>query len=52
MLRGIMATPAWAELMQRYKATSAFLDSAEFSRRALHAHYEIGRLTRDLGFRT
>jgi tripartite-type tricarboxylate transporter receptor subunit TctC len=51
-MREIMATPAWTELMARYKATSSFLPHREFEPRVLSVHGEIGRLVRELGLRT
>jgi tripartite-type tricarboxylate transporter receptor subunit TctC len=52
VMQEIMATPSWAELMARYKATSAFLPQARFQERVLFANREIGRLVRELGFRS
>jgi tripartite-type tricarboxylate transporter receptor subunit TctC len=51
-MREIMATPAWAELMARYKSNSSFLPHREFETRVLSVHGEIGRLLRELGLRT
>lgn len=48
----VVATPAWIELMQRYKATTSFLPHARFQERVLATNREIGRLARELGFRT
>ncbi|MBX6372669.1 MAG: tripartite tricarboxylate transporter substrate binding protein [Acetobacteraceae bacterium] len=52
VVQEIMATPAWADLMQRYKATSSFLPHARFQERVLFTNREIGRLVRELGFRS
>jgi tripartite-type tricarboxylate transporter receptor subunit TctC len=52
VMQEIMATPSWAELMGRYKATSAFLPQPRFQERVLFANREIGRVVRELGFRS
>ena len=51
-VREHMATPEWAALMQRFRATSAFLPRARFEPRVLVAFEKIGRLSLELGLRT
>jgi tripartite-type tricarboxylate transporter receptor subunit TctC len=51
VMREVMATDAWGQLMGRIRAVSSFLPQAEFQARVLDNHRQIGALVNQLGLR-
>jgi tripartite-type tricarboxylate transporter receptor subunit TctC len=50
-MREIMATPDWAQMMNRIRAVSAFLPQREFQARVLENYRDVGALVNQLGLR-
>jgi tripartite-type tricarboxylate transporter receptor subunit TctC len=50
LLQEIIATPAWADLMKTFKATSAFQNSSDFTKTCTEMYREVGTQVRALGF--